>query len=96
MHPRDELWHRPPLAKELFLKIPRFRDLSRSFARFQPLLPYLDAQENVEEILEVFRVESETEIERRRQLWAVRYYLSALIEHCQVDWLGHTRGVSNY
>ena len=55
-YPRSSLDFRPPLAKELFLPLRDFRGLSAVHDRFQPLLPYLEAQENIEEILEGFRL----------------------------------------
>jgi hypothetical protein len=89
-------WHRPPLAKELFLNVPQFRGISRTYDRFQPLLPDLEAQENVEAILEGFREKAVSDVECRRQLWAVQYYLRELINYCQANWINHTHGVSNY
>lgn len=93
---RNPLWHRLPLAKELFLSLPQFRVISRNYARFQPLLPYLEAKENVEEILEGFRAEAETDADRRSQLLAIQYYLREVIRSCQRDWTHHTYEASNY
>jgi len=87
---------RPPLANELFLDIPEFRAISKRFDRCQPLIPYLAAKTNVEEILEQFRGETERNEERRRQLLAIEYYIRDLIQTCQIKWLAATHGVTNY
>lgn len=70
--------------------------MSRKYDRFQPLLPHLENQENIEEVLEDFRVKAETDVECRRQLQAVQYYIRAVIKHCQEQWVGLTDGASNY
>jgi hypothetical protein len=95
--PRSEhLWHRPPLAKELFLPLAHFRGASEKYSRLQPLLPYLEAKVDIETILEEFRAESENDAERRSQLLAIQYYLRQMIASCQGEWRSLTRGVSNY
>ena len=76
---RGRLWHRPPLAKELFLPLPEYRDISQQFSRFQPLIPLLESRDNIEDILEEFRISADKDLECRRQLWAIRFYISALI-----------------
>jgi hypothetical protein len=93
---RHNLWHRPPLAKELFLPVDRFRVISRKYSRFQGLLSELEGKENVEEILERLRVESENDQERERQLLAIKFYLRELINLSTSQWLDRTHGVSNY
>jgi hypothetical protein len=40
-------WPRPPLAKQLFLNVPQFRNVSKNYSAFQPLVPYLEDKENV-------------------------------------------------
>jgi hypothetical protein len=92
---REAIWFRPPLAKELFLPVPQFRRWSRN-SRFQPLLPYLEARDDVEQILEDIRAKGEGDEECRRQLWAIRYYLADLIRSCQTEWTEHTFGASNH
>lgn len=93
---RNSLWHRPPLAKELFLSIDHYRIIAQKYSRFQPLIPLLESRDNIEDILEEFRLKAEIDEECRRQLWAIRFYISELIEFSQNAWVGHTRGVSNY
>jgi hypothetical protein len=92
----DYQWPRPPLAKQLFLNVPKFRSVSKYYEAFQPLLPYLEDKANVEEILEEFRVKAETDAECRSQLWAIQYYLKGVIALCQSEWTKQTYGVSNY
>jgi hypothetical protein len=88
---------RPPLAKELFLPLPEFRVLSNLYGgRFQPLLPHLEGQEDLEGILEGLRLKAAYDIESRRQLLAIQYYLNDLIRLCDASWMKHTHGVTNY
>jgi hypothetical protein len=92
-----EPWFRPPLARELFLNHPVFRDRSSRYGgRFQPLLPFLEQQEDVEQILERYQAEAERNPERRSQLVAIQYYLRDIIFECEQQWTVHTHGVSNY
>jgi hypothetical protein len=94
---RDDLWHRPPLANELFGSERHFRDVSHEYPTVQPIIPILENTGNVEEILERFRSEADQgDLRRRQQLFAVRYYLRMLIEKCENDWDRHTNGISNY
>jgi hypothetical protein len=93
---RSAIPHRPPLAKELFLPLDEFRSISQQYSRFQPLWPYLEGSENVEETMEEFRAKAENDLECRRQLLAIQYYLKAVLSRCQAGWTNHTRGASNY
>src|SRR5260370_28389607 len=77
--PRASEILRPPLAKELFLPFEPFRKTSRAYARCQPLIPYLESRDNVEEILEQFRIEAEHDVERQRQLLALQFYIRGII-----------------
>lgn len=94
--PREHEIFRPPLAKELFLHFDPFRQASERYARCQPLIPYLESRDNVEEILEQFRVEAEHNVERRRQLWALQYYIREIIVSCQMAWLRKTHRLTNF
>ena len=94
--PREHEVFRPPLAKELFLHFDPFRQASQKYDRCQPLIPYLERQDNVEEILEQFRVEAEGNKERRRQLLALQFYIREVIRTCQNVWLTKTFGVTNF
>lgn len=93
--PRTSEWSRPPLAKELFINIPKYREISTWFRPCQVLFPYL-RDGNIEAELEKFRAEAESNYERRKQLTAVKYYLSGVIEACENAWWDLTSGVSNY
>jgi len=94
--PRENEVLRPPLAKELFLYCEPFRKISKAYARCQPLIPYLESQDNVEEILEQFRIEAEQNVERRRQLLALQFYIRAVILACESAWLRKTHGATNF
>ncbi|HXP84381.1 MAG TPA: hypothetical protein VN841_06655 [Bryobacteraceae bacterium] len=95
--PRQDFALRPPLAKELFLPLPQFRGRSSQFGgRFQPLLSYLETQHDIETVLEGFREEAEHDEERRRQLWAIRYYLRDIVQDCENAWMGHANQFSCY
>lgn len=94
--PRGSEPFRPPLAKELFVNVQQFRAVSARYARCQPLIPYLESRENVEEILEQFRDESEQSEERRRQLLAIQFYIREIIRLCETHWRKETCGVTNY
>jgi hypothetical protein len=59
-------------------------------------LPYLEGSENVEQTLEEFRGKADDDLECRRQLLAIQYYLKGVINLSQGQWMNHTRGVSNY
>ena len=87
---------RLPLANQLFLAIPSFRVISRNYSPCQPLLPYLESRENIEEVLEKFREQSENDPECRQQLLALQYYIRDVIRTCESHWGTRTHGVSNY
>jgi hypothetical protein len=93
---RNSEHFRPPLAKELFLSFPHFRAISAKYPRCQPLIPYLEARENVEEILEQFQGEAEQGNERRSQLTAIQFYIREIIQLCELRWREQTQGVTNY
>ena len=95
--PRDgTAWHRPPLAKELFLPLDQYRDISKNYRQCQYLFSDLEGRENVEEILERFRLEAETDPQRAQQLLALQYYIRDVVSHSQRAWTTYTRGVSNH
>lgn len=90
--PRGEA--RPPLANELFLNLPAFRNHLRKYPRCRPLIPLLENAPNVEEVLGAWQANADDM--RLRQLAAIRYYLRDLIYTCQREWDAFTRGISNY
>jgi hypothetical protein len=94
--PRDADALRPPLAKELFLYAPQFRAVSAKYSRCQPLIPYLESQENVENILEQFRIDAVKSAERRSQLTAIQFYIREIVGLCEAHWRQRTNGVTTY
>jgi hypothetical protein len=94
--PRDAEFLRPPLAKELFLYAPQFRAVSAKYPRCQPIIPYLESQENVEDILEQFGTEAVQNPERRSQLTAIQFYIREIVRLCEAHWRLRTNGVTNY
>lgn len=94
--PRTSDIFRPPLAKELFLPYEPYREKSEVYIRCQPLIPFLESRDNVEEILERFSIEAEQDIERRRQLLALQFYIRGIIVACQESWLRTTHRMTNF
>ena len=89
-------WHRPPLAQELFLPIAQFRQHAQAYPKCQPLVLDLEGHADIEARLEKFSAEATDDPERRRQLWAIQYYLRDVIAECQRNWLSHTYRLTNY
>jgi hypothetical protein len=94
--PRTSDIFRPPLAKELFLPYEPYRKTSEVYVRCQPLIPFLESRDNVEEILERFSIEAEQDAERRRQLLALQFYIRGIIVACQDSWLRTTHRMTNF
>jgi len=102
-NPRES-W-RPPLATQLFVD-PHgvFGDIvaNPNYRKLLPILPRLrrPANGSVEQELESLLAESNAEVsgdsERKRQLFAVRYYLHDLLLKVTGEWLSRTNGVTNY
>jgi len=98
-----EFW-RPPLANQLFLD-PHgaFGDIVRRYDRLHPILSRLrqpPTGRSVEEQLELFQNEAGSQTnpdrERKRQLFAIRYYLYELFREVSREWLNRTNRVTNY
>jgi hypothetical protein len=98
-----EFW-RPPLANQLFLD-PHgtFGDIVQRYDRLHPIISRLrqpPAGRSVEEQLEFFQNEADAQTdpgrERKRQLFAVRYYLYELPRESSREWLKRTSKVTNY
>jgi len=89
---------RPPLASQLFADRLDFRNLARKYPKCLPLIADLEPRSgegvSVEEFLEAYQGQADGEA--RSQLWAIRYYLRDVIQHCESRWDVRTRGVSNY
>jgi len=95
---------RPPLANQLFLN-PQgaFSDIVQRYDRLRPILSRLrqvPEGRSVEQQLEIFQNEADAQMnadrERRRQLFAVRYYLYELFRELSSEWLKRTDHVTNY
>jgi hypothetical protein len=81
-YPRDEMPMRMPLASELFLDEGLFQHALANFPRCKPIVPYLRDEStrlNIEATLEGLQSESDTDVERKHQLAAIRYYLHYVI-----------------
>jgi hypothetical protein len=99
----SESW-RPPLATQLFQDIqgvfgdivanPRYRKLLPILSRLRR--PRSGRSGSVEEELESLLAEGNADPERKRQLFAVRYYLHDLLLKVTDEWLKRTNGVTNY
>jgi hypothetical protein len=85
---------RPPLANELFINLPAFRDHLKKYPQCTPLIPILENAPDVEKVLGSWQAGADDM--RLRQLAAIRYYLRDLIYTCERQWNDFTRGVSNY
>jgi hypothetical protein len=85
---------RPPLANELFLNLPAFRDHLKKYPQCRPLVPILEKAPDVEKVFGSWQAGADHL--RLRQLAAIRYYLRDLIYTCERQWNDLTRGVSNY
>jgi hypothetical protein len=89
-----------PLANELFTNRSDFRNARDRFKEMHPLLAFLgNATEarTVEQMLQKFQLESESNPERKKQLAAVRFYLRDLLISVETAWMqGVARGVTNH
>lgn len=93
-----EFW-RPPLATQLFAD-PNglFGEIVKKYGKLKPILPRLQnpSSRGVEAELESLQRQGEGDPERKRQLFAVRYYLRDLLTKITDEWLAQTNGVTNY
>lgn len=94
----DEQQFRPPLADELFQNRPNFAKIANEYSRMNDIVSELRHRhgKSVEEVLQNFRINSETFEDGLRQLAAVRYYLRDVLAQCTRGWMGVTMGESNY
>jgi hypothetical protein len=92
----QDVFSRPPLAKELFLPEGLFADSLDYFPECRPIIPYLRAADNLEHTLETLQNEAEADLERLRQIAAIRYYLQNVITQCGNQWQNVARGMTNY
>lgn len=98
---RNDLPDRPPLANELFeAKIPAVMDALSLFPECRPivplLMPPLDGNRTIENVLQNLVVQSEADVSRKRQLAAVRVYLQFVIRQFETKWKEIHKGITNY
>lgn len=86
---------RPPLADQLFESRASFLDAMSRYPRIKAIIPRLLGG-SVENKLEELLREGAKNHERLKQLTAVRYYLQDIVRRCQDDWLGRSKGITNY
>lgn len=92
---------RPPLAKDLFLdRNEWFGKIVREYAdALAPVLPYLRDQsgtKTVEEKLEELQAQVTDYPQRKRQLYAVKFYLCHLMTEITREWIDKTSRITNY
>ncbi len=98
-YPRNALASRLPLAGELFLDSGIFQKQLVRYPQCHPIVPYLQspgANDTIESTLEKLQLRSETDVIRKRQLAAVRFYIRDVIWECQQAWDQVAAGVTNY
>ena len=82
------------------MKLPDFRGRLERYSRCLPLVPRLEPPAtgslSLEEKLQEYEEDANTDPVRRRQLTAIQFYLRDLIAACQGEWVRLTHGVSNY
>jgi hypothetical protein len=96
---RDSLPNRPPLANELFSDIEVVQIALAQFPECHSVVPYLQGipdNQSIESVLESLQSEAETDVARKRQLAALRYYLQAVIRDFEVKWREVHYGITNY
>jgi len=97
--PLEPLSNRPPLASHLFANRPYFGEVMGKYAQCLPIIPRLRAplpHSSVELELQRLQGEAIQNLERHRQLAAVRYYLQEILTMCPSQWLGEIQNVCNY
>jgi hypothetical protein len=87
---------RPPLANQLFDNRELFVAVMNNYPACKPLVNLLRGDIQVERQLAKFEQESGTYPLRRQQLAAIQYYLHHMLWDCQVRWLRHHQGITNY
>ena len=97
----DENKWRPPLASQLFNL--DNRDYAAIAAQFPEAIPRISEANQVaarggaiEEKLEEWQLEAETNTRRFRQLTGIRFYLQELLWHASVEWIGDASRHTNY
>jgi SIR2-like domain len=96
---RSHLPDRPPLANELFSDIEVVKDALDRFPECHPIISYLQNipdKETIETVLEDSQSEGNTDVVRKRQLAAIRFYLQLVIWEFERRWRSVHRGITNY
>lgn len=94
--------HRPPLAQQLFDGRPIFNRVIAAYPACRPLVSHLrDLAEReippvIEDVLADILVQGEHNVETKRQLLALRFYLRAAIADQTSEWLDEIAGFTNY
>ena len=87
---------RPPLAQELFSDLPIVNQVLRQFPQCYSIIPNLRQATTIENTLEIFQAEGDTEIVSRRRLAAIRFYIQNVILLFDYEWEWIHDGMTNY
>jgi len=93
---------RPPLAQQLFDDRGAFNDALAKYPACRPLVGHLrDLQRHepppvIEDVLADFLTRSEHNVETRRQLLALRFYLREAIANQTASWMQQIAGLTHY
>ena len=87
---------RMPLANELFQDREMFDKKLSRYPRCHPIVPYLRLTNRVEQILQGFLNEVNTDPKRHQQLAAIQYYLHDMIWECEDQWLRFANNITNH
>ncbi len=91
---------RPPLTSQLFdetmfhSQVQAHQNCVALITRLRPIVS--DPSRSIEEALEAIAVEATTYPHRARQMFALRQYIQAVIQHCSQQWIVQTAGATNY
>jgi hypothetical protein len=98
----DDNYYRPPLAKELFANRPLFINAVEAFPQCKTIVyrlrdpAVISAQKSIEILLQEIEEEAKTYARGLQELAAARCYLQRAISQCEQEWVGITRGITNY
>lgn len=98
---RDDAFHRPPLAKDLFANRPLFITAIDAFPECKTIVGRLrdpavaSGQASIETRLQEIEEAAKTYDRGSFELAAVRGYLQRAISQCEIGWRGNTRGITN-
>ena len=98
---RDDAYHRPPLAKDLFANRPLFIKAVDDFPECKTIVGRLrdpavtSGQASIEARLQEIEEEAKTYDRGPIELAAVRRYLQRAISECEIRWRANTKGITN-